>query len=108
MGSTFSVNEADVAWYAPFLVIGVVTVLTMAGVAFAPAALQALTRVAGGLLGGVARPHFWDSVAFLIFGFAPITTALAVHARDWLRRRRPRSAGSVVDTPATERLEAHS
>jgi hypothetical protein len=85
-------------WYAPFLVVGVVILLGMAAVALIPAVLQAFSRVIDGLLAGAAQPHFWDSVAFLILGFAPITVALALQARGWARRRRHQFTKPISDT----------
>jgi hypothetical protein len=87
--------------YAPLMIGGVVILLGMAAVAMLPAAFQALGMLVDGLFSGGAGPRVWDSVAFLIFGFAPITVALGIHIRAWLRRiRQPRSSSDSAQAMA--------
>jgi hypothetical protein len=80
-----------VPFYTPLMLGGVVVLLGMAAVALLPAALQALGMLVDGLLSGGVGPRVWDAVGFLVFGFAPITVALGIHLRTWLRRIRLRT-----------------
>ncbi|ONI88248.1 hypothetical protein ALI144C_07315 [Actinosynnema sp. ALI-1.44] len=81
--------------YGPLMIGGVVVLLGMAAVAMLPAALKALDMLAEGLFGSGAVARVLDAVAFLILGFAPVTVALGIHVRAWLRRLNRRRSNSA-------------